>query len=141
MNFDVNPVDSSAYFGVTLPKPKEELNAKTFIRLLSAQLANQNPLEPMKDNDFFAQLAQMGQVNGIDNMQKSLKVSQAAALMGKTVTALRPFTESTGASQNGLVQGKVVRMAVQNGEYYLTLQEADGGWVDVKLENIQEVAG
>ncbi len=138
---DITPIDSNAFFGVTLPKPKEELNSKTFIRLLSAQLANQNPLEPMKDNDFFAQLAQLGQVNGIDQMQNSLQVSQAASLIGKTVTALRPFTETTGAMQNGIVQGKVMKMAVRNGEYYLTVKDNfDGGLVDVKLANIQEVA-
>jgi len=140
MNLDLTPLDTNAFFGVTAPKPKEELNMTTFIRLLSAQLANQNPLEPMKDNDFFAQLAQMGQVSGMDAMRGSLRVSQAASLMGKTVTALRPFTESPGAMSNGLVQGKVVRLSVKNGEYFLTLREANGGLVDVKMDNIQEVA-
>lgn len=126
------------YFGITPRKPKSELDTETFMRLLTVQLANQNPLEPMNDRDFFAQMAQLGTVEGLDKVQDSMKVAQASALIGKTVTAVRPMTVS-GEGSNSLVTGTVDRLTIRNGEYYISLKEANGGSVEVELNNIREV--
>jgi flagellar basal-body rod modification protein FlgD len=135
---DVTPIDSMNYFGIKNPPPKSELNSDQFIRLLTVQLQNQNPLEPMNDRDFFAQMAQLGTVEGLDKMQDSMHVAQAAAIMGKTVTAVRPMSDS-GTGYNELVQGTVKTLTFRNGEYFLGLQEANGGMVDVKMEAIQKI--
>jgi flagellar basal-body rod modification protein FlgD len=137
-----DPISSSTYVAPpnAAAKPKSQLDMETFMRLLTTQLANQNPLEPMNDRDFFAQMAQLGTVQGMDDLKKAMDVGQAAALMGKTVTAVRPMTDS-GGSSNDLVQGVVARLQVVNGEYYLGLRQPDGGIVDVKMGNIQKVEG
>lgn len=132
----INPYTAST----TAAKPKSTLDMETFMRLLTTQLANQNPLEPMNDRDFFAQMAQLGQVQGLDAVKKSLDVTQAAALIGKQVTAVSPFTES-GTGSNELIQGTVKRLTVRNGEYYIGVQEANGGISEVKMDNIQSIAG
>lgn len=135
----VTPVSGADYFGLNgAKKAKSDLDMETFLNLLVVQLANQNPLEPMNDRDFFAQMAQLGQVQGMDKMQDSMEVSQAATLMGKTVTAVRPMTENENG-QAALVKGKVVRMQIVDGERILGLKEANGGIVDVKMENIREI--
>lgn len=135
----VIPVNGGDYFGLNgAKKAKSDLDMETFLNLLVVQLANQNPLEPMNDRDFFAQMAQLGQVQGLDKMQDSMEISQAANLMGKTITALRPMTDSD-TGQNSLVTGKVVRMQVVDGERILGIKEANGGIVDVKMENIREI--
>lgn len=105
----------------------------TFIRLLTIQLANQNPLEPMNDRDFFAQMAQLGQVQGSENMTNQLKTMQAASFIGKTIRAT--ITRSDGAPSEETF-GRVIGMDVKNGEQILKVQEADGGLVDVRFENI-----
>lgn len=120
-------------------QPKSELDITTFIRLLTVQLANQNPLEPMNDRDFFAQMAQLGQVEGMDKLRDAMQVTQASALMGKTVTALRPMTDAGSGGENGIVTGKVVRLTIRQGEQYLGLQEPNGGIVDVRMSAIREV--
>ncbi len=134
----VNPLDSRQYFGVTLPPPKSELNSETFLKLLTVQLSNQNPLEPMNDRDFFAQMAQLGTVDGLGKMQKSIEVAQAANLIGKTVSALRPMTDS-GAGYNEVVTGKVVKLTVKNGEHWLSIQEPNNGVVEVRMNAIRSV--
>ncbi len=135
----VTPVSGADYFGLNgAKKAKSDLDMETFLNLLVVQLANQNPLEPMNDRDFFAQMAQLGQVQGMDKMQDSMEVSQAATLMGKTVTAVRPMTDNENG-QAALVKGKVVRMQIIDGERILGLKEANGGIVDVKMENIREI--
>jgi flagellar basal-body rod modification protein FlgD len=134
---DINPV-STNFYGITQQPAKQEMNMDTFMRLLTVQLANQNPLEPMNDRDFFAQMAQLGTVQGVDKLKDSMDTAQASALIGKTVTALRPMTES-GASDNSTVTGIVKRMTIRNGEHILGIQEPGGGIVEVKMSNIREV--
>jgi len=136
--YDIAPVDGSKYYGTTPTEAKSDLNMATFMKLLTAQLANQNPLEPMKDSDFFAQVAQLGQVQGMDSLKSSMEVTQATAMIGRTVTAVRPMTDSTDGT-NQLITGKVVRMSVKNGENILGVQDTDGGVVDIKFANIREI--
>lgn len=134
----VTPVDGFEYFGATPAKKKDDLDMETFMRLLVVQLVNQNPLEPMNDRDFFAQMAQLGQVQGLDNLQGSQDMMQATNYIGKTVTAVRP-SSSEGAFQDPLVLGVVTGVVVKNGAQMLQIREADGGIVEVGLGAIQSV--
>jgi flagellar basal-body rod modification protein FlgD len=136
----INGVATSSYTGGTTKKTQSTLDMETFMRLLTTQLANQNPLEPMNDRDFFAQMAQLGQVQGLDSVKKSLDVTQAAAPIGKQVTAVSPFTTSSTGS-NELIQGTVKQLSVRNGVYYLGVQEANGGISEVTMDNIQQISG
>ena len=135
---EVTPYNGADYFGINQVAPKSKLDTNAFIRLLTVQLQNQNPLEPMNDRDFFAQMAQLGTVEGLGTVQKSLDVAQAASLMGKTVVAVRPMSE-TGSGQNELAEGVVTRLTMRNGEYYIGIREANGGMVDAKMSAIQQV--
>ncbi len=75
----------------------KELGKTQFLELMIAQLDNQDPLDPAKNEDFIAQLAQFSSVEGIQNlndsvagmanaMQSSLSL-QAASLVGRSVLA------------------------------------------------------
>jgi len=134
----VDPVNGAQYFGITAAPERRKLDMNAFLRLLTVQLSNQNPLEPMNDRDFFAQMAQLGQVEGMDAMQKSLQVTQASAMLGKSVTAFRPMTEST-SGMNEAVFGVVERLVIRNGEQKLAIREMDGGLVEVGFGAIQSV--
>ncbi|MEX2244443.1 MAG: flagellar hook capping FlgD N-terminal domain-containing protein [Fimbriimonadaceae bacterium] len=135
----VTPIDGFEYFGERPAKPKSELDMETFMRLLTIQLINQNPLEPMNDRDFFAQMAQLGQVEGLDQLQASQDMLQATNYIGKTVAAVRPASSGV-AFQDPLVVGPVVGVVVRNGSQMLQIQESNGGLVEVKLGAIQSVA-
>lgn len=135
----ITPYNGAQYFGISTTPKRKEMDMQAFLELLAAQLANQNPLEPMNDRDFFAQMAQLGTVQGMDKMQKSMDIAQASTLMGKTITAFRPMTESNNGI-NELVTGRVEKLALKNGEYILTLKQDNGGLVDVKMSGIREVA-
>ena len=63
-----------------------------YLNLLVEQLKHQNPLEPMDSSDMSAQLAQLSQLQQTEDMNKkfddlleSVQLSQAAALVGKSV--------------------------------------------------------
>lgn len=137
----VDPYNGHQYFGAVPVKAKDDLSMEVFLRLLTVQLANQNPLEPMNDRDFFAQMAQLGQVQGLGKLQESIDIAQASGLIGKTVTAVRPFTDEGSGGVNSLVTGTVRRLTMRDGERILGIEEPNGGIVEVKLGNLREVIG
>jgi flagellar basal-body rod modification protein FlgD len=119
-------------------KSQSELNTQDFLQLLSVQLANQNPLEPMKDSEYYSQIAQLGTTQGIDRLNKQSDVEQAQTLMGKTVTAVRPGA-AVDATLSPTVTGTVTRMVSRDGQYKIAIQEANGKIVEVGLGSIQTV--
>ncbi len=49
-------------------KSTKTLDENAFLRLLTAQLSNQDPLSPMEDKEFIAQLAQFSALEQIQNL-------------------------------------------------------------------------
>ena len=134
----VNPVSGSGYFGQTAAPKKGTLDMSTFLNLLVTQLQNQNPLEPMDDAAFYGQIAQLGQVQGMQKLNASADLGQAQQLLGKTVTAVRPTTSATG-KQGEAFTGTVSKIVFKNGNQYLGVQESDGGTVEVQVSAIRNV--
>lgn len=134
------PSTSNGYVNTTvIPKAKNQMDMTMFLRMLTTQLSNQNPLSPMDDGAFFGQIAQLGTVQGMDTMTKQLEIGQASALIGRTVVAVRDAQDSINPGQS-LVVGKVTGMTVQNGKYYLNVEEENGGVAQVQMGNIQSIA-
>ena len=72
----------------------ERLGKQDFLKLLIAQLRNQDPMKPMEDREFIAQLAQFSSLEAIQNLGAKLDgnaaaqvVGQAAVLIGKRIEA------------------------------------------------------
>ncbi len=90
----VNPVSNSAVFGSSYAKSQSDnMGQVDFMRLLVAQMRNQNPLEPQSNTEFMAQLAQFESLNqmrtmsqGIQVMQAVQELASATGMIGKTVT-------------------------------------------------------
>ena len=76
---------------------KTVLGKEDFLKLLVAQLQNQDPLNPMESTEFTAQLAQFSSLEQLTNMNKNLEYlrlyqasinnAQAVNFIGKTVKA------------------------------------------------------
>lgn len=54
-------------------KPNDQLGQEDFLKLMITQLSNQDPFDPMESGDFLGQIAQFGTVNGIQELQGSIK--------------------------------------------------------------------
>jgi len=104
----------------------EELGQDEFLELMTTQLQNQDPLAPMENGDFIAQLAQFGTVEGIGELQASFDeltavmtasdASDAASLVGKSVLSegeVARFTEDGGLTGAVDVPDAVSNMQVQ----------------------------
>jgi flagellar basal-body rod modification protein FlgD len=106
-----------------------QLGEDAFLKLLTTQLQNQNPLQPMDDTQSIAQLAQFSSVQAMNNLQSSFStfesnfsVMQSAGLIGKSVSA-----QSTDSSGNvTTVTGTVKTIGVVNGVPEFTLADSSG---------------
>src|SRR5690349_5974736 len=73
--------------------PIQTLGQNDFLKLLATQLSTQDPMNPMSDTSFIAQMAQFSALEQSKAMQSDLaqlnsdqQLSQTSALLGKTVT-------------------------------------------------------
>ena len=66
--------------------PQRTLGQDDFLKLLVAQMTQQDPLNPKADIDFIAQMAQFSSLEQARSMQNGLATLQANSLLGRTVT-------------------------------------------------------
>lgn len=105
------------------------LGKDEFLKILIAQLQNQDPMQPMQDRDFIAQMAQFSSVEQLMNIQKQLGTMQQAlgmssSLIGKEITWIasenETMTVKLGDDQNkpkesvktGIVESIIIREGI-----------------------------
>jgi flagellar basal-body rod modification protein FlgD len=71
--------------GTTQQAGKKELGKNEFLKLMIAQINNQDPLNPTQNEQFLAQLAQFSTLEGIQNLNESVG-SMAAIMRGTAAT-------------------------------------------------------
>jgi flagellar basal-body rod modification protein FlgD len=106
-----------------------QLGQDAFLKLLTVQLQNQNPLQPMDTTASIAQLAQFSSVQAMTDLktsfasfQSNFSVMQSAGLIGKTVSA-----QSFDAAGNSTtVTGTVKTISIINGVPEFTLADGNG---------------
>lgn len=84
-----------------------QINQTDFLKLITAQLTDQNPLSPADPTQFVSQLEGMSEVSSMQTMQNSLQSSalmNGSSLIGKSVLA--PASSATLAS-GGSISGAV----------------------------------
>ncbi len=93
---------------------QNQLNQSSFLTLMTTQLMNQNPTEPMDNGDFLGQMAQFSTVSGIQDLNGSIKslldnsvqsqILQASSIVGKEVLVKsEPFVNDNADTIEGMV--------------------------------------
>ena len=108
------------------------LGKDDFMKLLLAQMGNQDPMKPMEDKEFIAQLAQfnsleqMQQVNkGIQELATAQQMTEANLLLGRQVQAF-------GAE--GVIIGEVRAVTMVSGKPMLRI-----GTEEVALSDVSRI--
>ena len=105
-----------------------------YMKLLVVQLQNQNPLEPLDNNEMASQLAQFSQLSQLETMNSSFSKALDAAertyansLIGKEVS----FTAETNDGTSDIVSGTVEQVVndfegevvLLSGDYVISLED------------------
>jgi flagellar basal-body rod modification protein FlgD len=125
MSMTVPATNSSTHANQSDPVSKTQVDYQSFLKLLVAQMKNQDPTDPMDSTQYMAQLAAFSQVEQsvqmntkLDQMLQSSTLAQADAIIGRTITSADGETTGKVASvrliSNGIVAvlegGKEVTM-------------------------------
>lgn len=108
-----------------------QLGKDEFLKILIVQLQNQDPLNPMEDKDFIAQMAQFSTLEQIQNMGRDFQTMKAMNLVGKMIYAEMNVENS---SQVIPVLGRVDSARFTNGRMFLQV----GGYT-LPLEDLVAV--
>ena len=109
-----------------------------YMKLLITQLKNQNPLEPLDNNEMASQLAQFSQLQQLESMNSNFenvltttKMHYASSLIGKDISFIALSPEGTIGIVNAIVD-KIY--TDENGNIILS-----AGGYSVNLEDIVAV--
>lgn len=146
-----NAIDPSLYLSNYQAQQKQTgssaLGKDDFLKILIAQLQNQDPTSPMEDKEFIAQMAQFTSLEQMSNMnntlqalvdsQKQSQMMEFSGFIGKEVT-WHNIIDSEEEEEEPTIEegtGRVVSVQFKNGSVTLTL--ADG--TVLEPANISEV--
>jgi flagellar basal-body rod modification protein FlgD len=107
-------ISSTQYINSNLGKaafgrePVQRLGQQEFLRLLTTQLSNQDPLEPIKDTEFIAQMAQF---TTLEQASTSYQFQLANSMVGRPVLIELKNTDGS----NSLVAGEVTGIRLEQG--------------------------
>jgi flagellar basal-body rod modification protein FlgD len=111
-----------------------EMTTDEFLQILLSEVQNQNPLEPLKNNELMAQMTQIKSleatsslVEQLNRLTDGMNLGSAASLIGKLVM---------GRSASGsAVAGKVEGLVLDDGEVNLVID----GQPLLPVANVEEV--
>jgi flagellar basal-body rod modification protein FlgD len=99
-----------------------------FLKLFVAQLQHQDPMNPMNDSEFMAQMASFSTLEQVTNMAVANERSSNIGLIGRTVTY---------ADKNNVIHtGTVEKVTTKDGKQVLTVDGIGG----VEPSTITQVA-
>ena len=110
-----------------------DVSLESFIKLLVVELQNQDPLDPMNNKEILEQMSQIREIESNQKLTDTLEsvmlgqtVSTAAALLGRTISALSDDAE--------WIRGEVEKISIEDGIPKLHI-----GSDVVDLKNVSEI--
>ncbi len=139
--------------GTMQPSGSNSLGKDDFLKLLIAQLQNQDPTNPMDDREFIAQMATFSSLEQMTNMNQSLQrfvdmqttqsLVQHSELIGEKVKWLQLVDVDEYRQEIQYLENTVTSVRLEN-DGSIRLQLDDGRWisnyqlVQIGLENNKE---
>lgn len=129
----VNSVDQSSAtttdMGTKIVKAGEGMDKDAFLRILSAELSNQDPENASDGTQYVAQMAQFASLEQMANLNNSIRFSNSSSLIGKEVIL-------DSLDENGQLYSGIVKSTSKDGDnIYLNVlvgqkKDSNGQMVD-----------
>ncbi|HKU15155.1 MAG TPA: flagellar hook capping FlgD N-terminal domain-containing protein [Steroidobacteraceae bacterium] len=122
----------------TVNAAASSLKLEDLLRVLMTELTHQNPLKPVENKDFMAQIAQFASLDSSQRLNSNISdlllvqaMNQSVGLIGKSVTF---------ATESGEVTGTVIAMSLTDGAPRLSIRDANGSnFTDISIGQIRLV--
>jgi len=107
--------------GVTLPNKFNEMSSEDFMKIMFAELSNQDPLEPQDSANLMNQISSLRDIesnmqlmNQLDELVTQNQLASAGSMIGKSIR---------GLDENSLpAEDLVTSVSLENNEVWLTLE-------------------
>jgi flagellar basal-body rod modification protein FlgD len=114
------------------------LKLEDLLRVLMTELTHQNPLKPVENKDFMAQIAQFASLDSSQRLNANISdlllvqaMNQSVGLIGKSVTVSMESGEATGT---------VIAMSLTDGAPRLSIRDDNGKhFTDISIGQIRLV--
>lgn len=124
---------TSIYKGVKTQEEKSKLGKDDFLKLLVTQLRHQDPMQPMQDREFIAQVTQFSSLEQLINMNQTFSdyiksqqgLSSHSTAIGKEISWTNPATQANQTAEVegvSLKQGKLFYLV--NGGEEISVEQA-----------------
>ena len=110
------------------------LDKNAFLKLLVTQLQNQDPMNPMQDQDFISQLAQFSSLEQMQQMNTSFTGLNSSAASTQAFSMVDHWVDYSDPSTGTVYTGKVDGVAYEDGQPKLVI-----GSGKVALSNVVHV--
>ena len=128
---------TSPVSGASTTSPSSSLTLQDFMQVLMTQLTYQDPLKPMDNQEFMAQIAQfttLQQTQELNTNMQALVLNQAAqqsvGLIGRTVGV---------TTSSGSVSGTVASIDLSGATPMLSVRTTTGTLPDISMSQITSV--
>jgi flagellar basal-body rod modification protein FlgD len=128
-------VSQAARTGTSSNTMLGDVDLDEFLKLLIAELQNQDPLSPMDNNQILQQVSQIREIESNSRLTETLEAVQlgqamatASSLIGQYITAM--------TAEGDRVSGLVDRVSVIDGQPKLMV-----GDYEIELHNVGEILG
>ncbi len=119
--------------GTAIVKKGQEMDKNSFLRILSAELSNQDPTKSQDGTAFVAQMAQFAGLEQMTNLNNNVAFSNSSSLVGKMV-AFSSYDEK-GVQYGGTVKA----VFKESGATNLAVQLSDGSIKNFPADTISDV--
>lgn len=114
------------------------LSLEDLMKVLLTELTYQDPLKPVENKDFLAQMAQFSALDTSRQLNDSLQslltmqsLNQSVGLLGKTVDALK---------DGELISGEVTALSLSSGSPLVTIKDKDGEvFTGITMSDVQTI--
>lgn len=114
---------------------KQELDREAFLKILVAQLRNQDPLNPIDGENFIAQMAQLSALEQLTTLNQKVvelgsmqQETRALAFLNKQVSVERPTGEILQGKVESVIMGPEPRLLINQEYFFLgALREVNNG--------------
>lgn len=125
----VSSTSNTTSNGTPIVKPNQDMDQNAFLKILSAELANQDPTNATDGTQYVAQMAQFAGLEQMANLNNTMKLSGMTGLIGKSVVL--DSLDSNGDLYSGVVKsvskdGDTVNLNVVVGQE----KDSSGNMVD-----------